>query len=243
MATLDTNSIRAQINKKSISNKDLLAIYRRVAKMADQRLVRLEALEGQKNFKKVTKYAYKKATIDAMMWGANPEKPRFNIKPPVNTNARGNLEDMLNRTSTRAKINDILNFLEKPTSTKAGIIGIYQKRADSLNKNTAVIEAGLHFTWQDVGDFFESRLYKKMLGGFGSETNIKSIGILKDNEVKLLEAFKADKDNHIKTADTRSATYKLTQQMAEGQNIVVAEAIKKATADYAPSVRTMLKIV
>ena len=243
MAALDTNSIRSQINRKNISNKDLLAIYRRVAKMADQRLVRLEQLEGQKNFKKVTKYAYRKATIDAMQWGANPDKPRFNIKPPVNTKARGKLEDMLNRTSTRAKINDMLNFIEKPTSTKAGIIGIYQKRADTLNKNEAVIKAGLHFTWQDVGDFFESRLYKKMLGGFGSETNIKSIGILKDNEVKLLEAFKADKENHIKTADARSATYMLTQQMIEGQNAVVAEAIKKATADYAPSVRTMLKLV
>lgn len=243
MAKLDTNSLRSQINRKNISNKDLLAIYRRVAKLADQRLVRLEALEGQKNFKNVTKYAYKKATLDAMQWGANVEKPRFNIKPPLNKKAGGKLEEILNRTSTRAKINDMLNFLEKPTSTKGGIIDIYQKRADTLNKNKAVVEAGLHFTWQDVGDFFESRLYKKMLSSFGSETNIKAIGVVKDNEIKVLQAFKADKDKHIKTGDPRSATYKLVNEISEGQDTVVTEAIKKMTQDYSPSVRSMLKII
>lgn len=241
MAALDTNKIRSQINQKSISNKDLLAIYRRVAKLADQRLLRLENLEGQKNFKKVKKYAYKKATIDAMQWGANPDKPRFNIKPPVNSKSYNSLEEALNRTSTRAKINDMLNFIERPTSTKSGIIDIYQKRADTLNKNEAVIKAGLHFTWQDVGDFFDSNLYKKV--GFGSESKIKAIGVIKNNEVAILKAFKKDQDKHRKTSGGQSSTQRLVKDISEGEDIVVKEAIKEMTAKYPADVKKMLNLI
>lgn len=239
----DVSAIRSQISSGKISNEELLSIYRRVAKTADQRLVRLEKLSGEKNFKNVKRYAYKKATIEAMQWGANPDKPRFNIKPPVNPKSKGTtLADHLNRSSTRAKINDILNFLEKPTSTKQGIIDIYQKRADTLNKNEAVRAAGLKFTWQDVGDFFESKLYKKLDKGFGSETRIKAIGKIKQNEVEILKAFKEDQKNHIKTADKNSATSKAIAGLSD-DDIVVQEAIKTMTAKYSTDVKKMLKLI
>ena len=242
MAKIDSASIRSQINRRNISNADLLAIYRRVAKTADQRLVRLEALNGKKNFKNVKRYAYKNATMDALQWGANPDKPRFNIKPPLNSKARGKLEDMISRTSIRAKINDMLNFIEKPTSTKEGIISVYQKRADTLNKNKSVIEAGLHFTWQDVGDFFDSSLYKKVKP-FGSGTKIEAIGTLKKNKTEILKAFKADSKNHIKTVDDpKSAVGKIIDKI-NADDIVVDEAINKMLSEYGADVRKLLKIL
>lgn len=244
---------RAKLNSKDLTNKELLSLYRRAAKVADQRLVRLEKLSGQKNFKNVKRYAYKKASIEAAQWGANPEKPRFNIKPPVNQKKEQTIDkkgkkseeilaQILSRTSTKAKINDILNFLEKPTSTKQGIIDIYQKRADTLNENSAVQAAGLTFTWQDVGDFFESKLYKKLDTSFGSETRIKAIGKIKQNEVELLKAFKEDRKNHIKTSDSDSATMQLAGGLSE-DNMVVQEAINKMVANYSADVKKMLKII
>lgn len=249
----NTAQVRAQINNASITNKELLSVYRRVAKAADQRLVRLEKLSGQKNFKNIKRYAYKKASIEAAQWGANPEKPRFNIKPPINPRQAASvdrkgksseevLSEILSRTSTRAKINDILNFLEKPTSTKQGIIDIYQKRADTLNDNPAVKAAGLSFTWQDVGDFFESKLYKKLDSSFGSETRIKAIGKLKQNEIEILKAFKEDRKNHVKTSDSNSATMQLASGLSEN-NMVVQEAINKMVANYSNDVKKMLKII
>lgn len=225
MASLDTASIRAQINCKSISNKDLLAIYRRVAKTADQRLVRLEALSTQKNFKQVKQWAYKNAARDAAEWGANPNKPRFNIKPPVNKTA-GTIEEVLNRTSTRAKINDMLNFLEKPTSTKADIIKIYQQKADTLNEKYK--EYNLNLSWSDVGDFFESSLYKKLAKKYSSGTVVKAIATIKNNEEEVLTDFKKHQSSHIKTEDN---------------DIVIDDAIKRMTSYYKADVRKLLKMI
>jgi hypothetical protein len=66
--------------------------------------VRLEALSTKKDFKQVRQWAYKNAVTDALEWGANVNKPRFNIKPPES------------RTSLKAKINDKTSALEAASS-------------------------------------------------------------------------------------------------------------------------------
>lgn len=234
-ASLDTKKLRNTISRRNTSTEDLLKIYRQVAKTADSRMLRLEKLQGQKNFKNVTRYAYKRAAMDAAEWGANPEKPRFNIAPPKTKTGD------INRAKIRGKINDILNFLEKPTSTKKGIIEIYQKRADSLNKKSIEKGWGVTFTWEDVGEFFESKLYQKLDSKFGSETRIKAIGKLKQNEAEVLKAFKADRKNHIKTALKTSSTKKATNDLTD--DIVVQQAINNMVSDYPAEVRKMLKLL
>ncbi len=199
------------------SYDDLVKEYRKLAKRADQRLVRLEKLSGQKNFKKVKQWAYKNAVTDALLWGANPDKPRFNIAPPTDKNGKPS-PSML-----QAKIRDIQNFMEKPTSTKAGIIKIYQKKADTLNKKYE--KYGLNLSWSDIGDFFESKLYKKLAGSYTSGTRIKAIATIKVNEAEVLQDFEKHKASHIKTED---------------DDMIINDAIKRMTSYYKKDVQTLL---
>lgn len=202
------------------SYDDLVKQYRKLAKRADQRLVRLEKLSGQKNFKQVKQWAYKNAVTDALQWGASVKKPRFNIAPPVDKNGD------ISPSMLKAKIRDIQNFLEKPSSTKAGIIQIYQKKADTLNKKYA--DYGLNLSWSDVGDLFESSLYKKLDKSLTSGTRIKAIATLKNNELEVLQDFEARKSSHIKTED---------------DDMVVNAAIKRMTSYYKKDVKKLLKMI
>lgn len=199
------------------TQEDLLKEYRKLAKRADQRLVRLEKLSMQKNFKQVKQWAYKNAAIDAIEWGANPEKPRFNIKPPVNEKGQ------IKTVSLKAKIQDIKNFLEKPTSTKAGIISVYQKKADTLNEKYK--QYGLDLTWSDVGTFFESALYKKLAKKYSSGTVVKAIATIKKNEGEVLKDFQQKKASHIKTEDN---------------DMIINDAIKRMTSYYKGDVKKLL---
>lgn len=114
--------------------------YRRIAKQADQRLVRLEKLAAQGGYYKgVKEWAYARASYDiTQKWGGNPENPRFNTKPPENTN------------ELKAKINDIQDFLQMKTSTKTGIKEAYKKKADSFNENF-----GTNVSWEDWADYLD----------------------------------------------------------------------------------------
>lgn len=193
---------------------DLVKEYRKLAKRADQRLVRLEKLSTQKNFKQVKQWAYKNAVTDALEWGANANKPRFNIAPPKST------------ISLKAKIQDIKNFLEKPTSSKSGIIDVYQRKADTLNEKYK--EYGLDLSWSDVGDFFESALYKKLHKSYASGTVIKAIATIKQNEAQVLNDFNRHKASHIKTEDN---------------DMIIDDAIKRMTSYYKSDVRKLLKMI
>lgn len=193
---------------------DLVKEYRKLAKRADQRLVRLEKLSGQKDFKQVKQWAYKNAVTDALQWGASVEKPRFNIAPPKST------------VSLKAKIQDIRNFLEKPTSTKAGIIDVYKKKADTLNEKYK--DYGLDLNWSDVGTFFESALYKKLSKKYTSGTVVKAIATIKQNEGQLLSDFAKHKASHIKTEDN---------------DIIINDAIGRMTQYYKSDVKKLLKMI
>lgn len=210
----DVDSIRVAISKKNISKAELNKIYRRVAKVADQRLVRLEQLSKQKDFKQVKQWAYKNAIQDALEWGANTDKPRFNIKPPSK------------RTSVKAKINDMLNFIEKPTSTRAGIVEVYENKAKTLNEKYK--EYGLNLSWSDVGTFFESTLYKKLSKKYSSGTVIKAIATMKQNEGQLLKDFEQHKASHIKTEDN---------------DMIIDDAIKRMTSYYKNDVKKLLNMI
>lgn len=199
---------------KKQSYNDLVKEYRKLAKRADQRLVRLEKLSGQKDFKQVRQWAYKNAVTDALEWGASPNKPRFNIAPPKST------------ISLKAKIQDIRNFLEKPTSTKAGIIEVYEKKAQTLNEKYK--EYGLNLNWSDVGTFFESSLYKKLAKKYSSGTVVKAIATLKNNESELLRDFAKHQASHIKTEDN---------------DIVIDDAIKRMTSYYKADVKKLLNMI
>lgn len=166
--------------------EELVKEYRKLAKRADQRLVRLEALSRSKKFESVLKYGYAVAAKNIESYGAVKNKPRFNTKPPENSN------------TLQAKINDIKHFLDSVSSTKKGIVSVYEKRADTINK-TMGLDGNDKFTWQELADFFQSKTYEKLASMFGSKTVFDIIGKIKKD---LPEIAKAIKNNQkIKVAD------------------------------------------
>lgn len=159
-----------------------LQYYRRLAKTADQRLVRLEAASHDPYYKGIEKYAYARAMRDIQAYGGGT---RFNTKPP---------ED---REEFRDKIMDMLRFLKSPTSTKYGTKEVYQNRAAKLNEDYP----GLNLSWQDMAELFSSGEFEKVWGEYGSDTVWVAIGKIKKNEDKMKKIFKNMKDKSSKTAE------------------------------------------
>ena len=162
--------------------EDLLKDYRSLAKKADQRLVRIEKYSEQEHYKGMKTYAYARAQKDIQAWSGGAAT-RFNTAPPKNVQ------------QLQAKINDIKEFLAMPTSTKSGVTSIYKKRADTINK-----KYGTKFKWQDLANFFESDLFKKLDSKYGSDTLIISIGVIKDLDLSPKEIEEVIKSN-IKVSD------------------------------------------
>ena len=142
-----------------------LQYYRRLAKVADQRMVRLEKLSQQPGFKGVKKFAYASAKDMLEFFGGN----RFNVKPP---------ED---RRLFHEKIMTMRYFLTSPTSTKSGIIESYEKRAQTLNERY-----GTNFTWKDLAEYFDRGLADKMAAShFESKTALYAIGKIQNTLDKI----------------------------------------------------------
>lgn len=137
--------------------------YRQLAKKADQRLVRLEALSYEEHFHGVLELAYKRAIRDIKVWGGDK---RFNTAPPITL------------TEIKAKIADIQEFVEKPTSTKSQIQKIYSKMASTINKKYAR-EYGMSFTWQELANFYESDAAKRDDIKKASKTVVRALAVIK----------------------------------------------------------------
>lgn len=165
--------------------EDALKEYRRLAKKADQRMVRLEKLSQQPGYKSVKQFAYARAKRDIEAWqgGKKQQNPRFNTAPPATTQA------------LEAKIRDIKRFLEAPSSTKASIKKIYEKGVKTTNERY-----GTDFTWEDLAIYFETQQAKNNAARYGSKTLIKALAIVK-NIGPDPEAIKEAKKKHTVLSD------------------------------------------
>ena len=156
-----------------------LQYYRRLAKVADQRMVSLERLATQPGFKGVQKFAYKEASDMLDFFGSK----RFNVKPP---------ED---RRLFQEKIMTMRRFLTSPTSTKSGIIETYQKRAETLNERY-----GTNFTWKDLGEYFDKGLADKMAAShYESKTALYAIGKIRSTLDKIRQ--EVETNTNVKSGD------------------------------------------
>lgn len=177
----------AKTDKRTALEKE----YRKLAKRADQRLVRLKRLSEQPGYKGVLNYAYKVAQRDIRSWSGE-NATRFNTKPPSNTN------------QLKAKIADIKKFLESASSTwgrtkeTKGIKQIYEDRTRTINE-----KYGTDFTWQELAKLFESGLWKKIKSkdDYGSDTDFTTIADIKKNFKEVKEAVKHDREINIDTLD------------------------------------------
>lgn len=185
-------------------DETLVQYYRRLAKTADQRMVRLEKASQEPYFKVATEWAYAKATRDILKWippGDNKStKLRFNTKPPEG-------EDLI------AKINDIKSFLSSPTSSKQGIINVYKKRADTVNK-----KYGTNFTWKQLAKYYDSGQAELWDAKFGSKTALMTIASLQKNKKKLVKAIKEADRKDIRINAKDSSMINKTVEMALKDN-------------------------
>ena len=146
--------------------------YRRLAKVADQRLVRLEDLADVPGYEGSSKWAYNRAMKDIQKWSGE-KGTRFNTAPPADA---GQL---------KAKINDIKAFINAQTSTKSGITKVYKKRADTYNK-----KYGTDFSWEDIANYYNKKLNEKFEKDADSDVINKAIAVIRSqirNEKKSIE--------------------------------------------------------
>ena len=194
------------------NREDLVAIYRTLAKSADQRLVRLEAYEHDENFKTATKWAYARAMHDIQRWSGS-EAYRFNTAPPETD------EKLI------SKIQDIKHFLESPSSTKKGIISVYKNKADALNASMKRDNPNWKdLKWQDLAGYFESSLWKKLNATYGSDVILQIINSVKNSNKKIKKDIEENRDVVIKVEDE-----------------VLQPTINKILDEYSDEVKELLK--
>ena len=163
-----------------MDGEDDMQYYRRLAKTADQRLVRLEALHHEKHYHHVDEYAYARAMRDIESWGG---KKRFNTAPPKLENGE------VSKVMLREKIEDIKRFLNSPTSTKKGVKAVYMERVDKLNERYA--KDGLKLTWTEFADLTESGTFDRLKSDTGSDTTFAAIAWTERKSSDIMDAVKA----------------------------------------------------
>ena len=163
--------------------------YRKLAKRADQRLVRLERYAQESGYHGILQFAYKKAMRNIRSWSGDKAN-RFNTKPPSNTN------------QLKAKIADIKNFLEsatstlKPTKQNEGVLAVYERRAKTINE-----KYGTDFTWETMAKFFDSGINKKLDTQLDSDTKMETIAVIQQNADQIRKKVKENEDIHITVED------------------------------------------
>ena len=174
--------------KKSNTRLSLEKEYRKLAKRADQRLLRLEEYARRKGFSGILSFAYRVAKRDIRSWsGDTQKKPRFNTAPPKNTN------------QLKAKIADIKKFLESDTSVlgssrsgQRGVLSIYEQRAKTIND-----KYGTNFSWEDLAKFFDSTVNEKMDSMLDSEAKMIAIARIQANEDQIVKQLKNGQEVNI----------------------------------------------
>lgn len=188
------------------TERNLVKAYKKYAKMADQRLVRLEKAAQTKGYENILQYAYKRAVQDIKAWdilgrkstGKKPityEKQRFNRNIPKTKSGKVDI------AALKSKLTDIERFLVSVTSTKAGVTEMYEKRAKELNKN-AGLRGAARVTWEDMQNFYGSETADIMKEqGYGSWTIVRAIGAIKRHKEGITAAVVKDATKNIKVSN------------------------------------------
>lgn len=146
---------------------------KRIAKMADQSLVRIEKAAGLRGgtadpvYGEMYKYAYNRA-LEMMDEG----QIRFNAKLPK----PGTFE-------WRERVNEIHRFLKSPTRTKSGV-NMIQKATDSINA-----KYGTNFKWSEFASFIESGDFDKLKQQYGSDVILRAMGKIQNAEKKIKQGL------------------------------------------------------
>lgn len=170
---------RKQYDVEIRPGESAISYYKRLAKVADQRLVRIEKLSGLRGgepdpeYGNAFKYAYRKA-----MESLPDDQMRFNAAiPPVGSEA------------FKKRMVAMKKFLNAATSTKQGMSVVYKKQISALNS-----KFGTNFTPDQLTDFVERGDFDKLKKDYGSATIFTAIGRIDS----IREDLKNGLEDHIK---------------------------------------------
>ena len=172
---------------------DLRKEYFRLAKLADDRIRILEDYSKRPEYEDILKFAYAKAMEDIAAYRGE-DANRFKGGVPMEGN----------KLTIQSRINDVLKFLNSPSSTITGINRIYSARAKTLNE-----KYGMDLTWGNMADFFENDLVRATISEFASDTAMKMLGKYYRNKDEIDKIFEGVK-NKAKIARFKSENTKTT---------------------------------
>lgn len=224
--TKEARAIRRDFTRayKYKSEKALLKAYKKFAKMADQRLVRLEKAASQKGFENILSYAYRTARENIKAWdimglksrGRNAKDyalPRFNRNIPLKKDGKVDINAL------KSKMTDIERFLISVTSTQKGVRDVYQSRADKINKKYR-LRGDARLTWEDMQKFWGSESADKLREiGYGSDTIVRAIASIKRHKKYLTPDQIKDSTKNIKITKNPNVNYVANQILQTGLNV------------------------
>lgn len=179
----DINEARAALVKE----------YRREARKADKRLLKLENLSYHDDrFEHVLEYSYKGAMRDIASWGG---VQRFGQKLPTRITAKG--DEVIDYRALQAKLADVKKFNQSATSTKQGIIDMYEKRQQTIEDQT-----GLSMTWEEAKRYYDEKINEKIDSKYGYITAKIAMGKIQQNADEIRDNIEAWRSEGIKTAYT-----------------------------------------
>lgn len=162
--------------QKSQYRLQLEAEVKPMLREANMKLLNIEQLAKQEGFEGIKEYAYRNALRDIRQLRGEEYK-RFNI--PKNT-------QQLEKTKRL-----IEKFLGSTTSTKKGIVSVYEQNAASLNS-----KFGTNMGWQEMGEFLRAAEFEKLKQEFDSDTAILMLKMLYKNRDLSKEEFIETLQNH-----------------------------------------------
>lgn len=199
---------------------DLLAENRKLAKRANQRMVRLERAAQQPRYKHVLDYAHNMAQRNIMELDMMLGKPA-DLTGKARFRESGKrikgLTDKQQVSYLRAQIAAEKEFLEKASSTigdvfengkkvKGGYQSVMDKRTATINE-----KYGTNFTTDELQRFFNSRKQAKLQEQYGSDqmftiaSNLKSIPTTKKDMKDYIQNHISLKDLEIDMSDYKNA--------------------------------------
>ncbi len=142
----------AKKSKKSQYRQELEAELKPLLQSANMKLLNIEMLAKQEGFEGIENFAYYNA-LRSIREIRGEEFKRFNM--PKNTH-------QMEKT-----LRNVKRFLDSTTSTKAGIVDVFEKNAASLNE-----KMGSNMSWQQMGNFLRAASFEDAKADFDSETAV-----------------------------------------------------------------------
>lgn len=202
-------------------------LERKLAKRANQRLVRIERYSERPGYSNIKKFAYAKAEEYIRdLSGKKTGKARFIEKIKLDTSIKGDADEVYRKNvyKHRMNIRAMEEFLRSESSTigksrsgpkTKGIKAIYDKRAETITNNF-LAQYGYSMSADDLKRFFDSKKQAKLESLVGSNQMFIVATVIKKENIggsrKELEEYVK---THVKVNDPSELDMKPRESRAQ----------------------------